>query len=209
MNLLESVHAQYIQQRRIDVLARRLKSLIPPKASVLDVGCGDGHLAYRIKQEREDLSFRGMDVLVRKENVIPVQHFDGQTIPADAASVDVVMFIDVLHHTESPYALLREAARVARRSIIIKDHLIDGILAEPTLRFMDRVGNARYGVASPGNYWHQSQWDEAFETLALTPVDWLEKLALYPKALDLFFGRSLHFLAQLDVGNQSMRASCS
>jgi hypothetical protein len=105
----------------------------------------------------------------------------------------------VLHHTDDPYALLREAVRVARKSIIIKDHLINGLLAEPTLRFMDWIGNARYGVASPGNYWHRSQWEEAFEKLALTPVDWLEKLELYPKAVDMWFGRSLHFLARLEA----------
>lgn len=207
MSLLESVHADYIQQRRIEVLAGHLKPLIPPNSSVLDVGCGDGRLLYRIKQERIDLSFRGIDVLVRPENLIPVQHFDGETIPGETASVDVVMFIDVLHHSNDPISLLREAARVTRRSVIIKDHMINGVLAEPTLRFMDRVGNARYGVALPGNYWRQSQWVEVFETLALTPVDWQENLALYPKALDLFFGRSLHFLAKLDVGKQS-KAVC-
>ena len=204
MSLLEALHANYIQQRRIDVLARHLKSLIPPNASVLDVGCGDGRLAYRIGQERRDVSFRGIDVLLRKKTLIPVQHFDGETIPAETASVDVVMFIDVLHHTNDPISLLREAARVARRSVLIKDHLVNGFLAEPALRFMDRIGNARYGVALPGNYWRQSQWDEVFETLALTAVDRLEKLALYPKALDLFFGRSLHFLAKLDVGKPAM-----
>jgi SAM-dependent methyltransferase len=204
MSLLESVHADYIQQRRIEVLAGHLKPLIPPNSTVLDVGCGDGRLLYRIKQERMDLSFRGIDVLVRAENLIPVQHFDGETIPAEAASVDVVMFIDVLHHSNDPISLLREATRVTRRSVIIKDHMINGVLAEPTLKFMDRIGNARYGVALPGNYWHQSQWIEVFEKLALTPVDWQEKLALYPKALDLLFGRSLHFLAKLDIGKQPM-----
>lgn len=204
MSLLESVHADYIQQRRIEVLAGHLKPLIPPNSSVLDVGCGDGRLLYRIKQERMDLSFRGIDVLVRKGNLIPVQYFDGENLPAETASVDVVMFIDVLHHSNDPVSLLREAARVARKNIIIKDHLVDGLLAEPTLRFMDRIGNARYGVALPGNYWELNQWKSTFETLEMTPVEWIENLKLYPKALDLFFGRSLHFMAKLDVRKNSV-----
>ena len=159
----------------------------------------DGRLAVLLREKRPDLVVEGVDVLQRDKTWLPVRQFDGQTIPANAASVDVVMFIDVLHHTDDPYVLLREAVRVARKSIIIKDHLINGFLAEPTLRFMDRIGNARYGVAPPGNYWHRSQWDEAFETLALTPVDWLEKLGLYPKIVDMWFGRSLHFLARFEA----------
>jgi SAM-dependent methyltransferase len=199
MRVLESMHADYIQQRRIEVLARHLKPLIPPNASVLDVGCGDGRLAALLHEKRPDLVVEGIDVLQRDKTWLPIRQFDGRAIPANAKSVDLVMFIDVLHHTDDPYALLREAVRVARKSIIIKDHLINGFLAEPTLRFMDRIGNARYGVASPGHYWHQSQWDEAFERLALTPVDWLEKLELYPKVVDMWFGRSLHFLARLEA----------
>jgi hypothetical protein len=49
--------------------------------------------------------------------------------------------------------LLREAVRVARRMILIKDHIVDAVLAGPTLRLMDRIGNARYGVSFPHNYW--------------------------------------------------------
>ena len=199
MSLIEQIHAGYIQQKRLDGLVRHLKEVMPENASVLDVGCGDGRLSALLREKRPDLVVEGIDVLQRDKTWFPVRQFDGRTIPANAVSVDVVMFIDVLHHTDDPYTLLREAIRVARKSIIIKDHLINGFLAEPTLRFMDRIGNARYGVASPGNYWHQSQWDEAFQTLALTPVDWLEKLELYPKVVDMWFGRSLHFLARLEV----------
>lgn len=199
MRLIEHMHGGYIQQRRIDGLIRHLKELIPTNSSVLDVGCGDGRLAALLRGKRSDLVVEGIDVLQRDKTWLPIRQFDGRTIPANAASVDLVMFIDVLHHTADPYVLLREAVRVARKNIIIKDHLINGFLAETTLRFMDRIGNVRYGVASPGNYWHQSQWEEAFETLALTPVDWLEKLELYPKVVDMWFGRSLHFLARLEV----------
>jgi SAM-dependent methyltransferase len=204
MSLLERLHGIYIQQKRLDSLVHHLKEILPRNASVLDVGCGDGHLAHRITLERADLSLSGIDVLTREHTWVPVRQFDGKTIPVETASVDVVMFIDVLHHTSDPYALLCEAVRVTKKTILIKDHLADGFLAKPTLRFMDHVGNARYGVNLPGNYWHRSQWENAFEKLTLTRVDWHEKLGLYPKMLDLFFGRSLHFLARLDVPRQTM-----
>ena len=199
MSLLELLHGGYIQQKRLEGLVRQLKDVIPKNASVLDVGCGDGHLAALLCEKRPDLVMEGIEVLARDKMWIPVQRFDGRTIPYKSASMDVVMFIDVLHHTDDPVSLLREAARVARKSIIIKDHLADGFLAESTLRFMDRIGNARYGVALPGNYWRLSQWENVFDALALTPVEWREKLKLYPKIVDMWFGRSLHFVARLEA----------
>ena len=199
MSLLERLHGGYIQQRRLGVLVRHLKDVVPQNASVLDVGCGDGRLGALLGKKRPDLVVEGIDVLKRDKTWMAVQHFDGRTIPYKSASMDVVMFIDVLHHTDDPVALLREAVRVARKSIIIKDHVADGFLAESTLRFMDRIGNARYGVALPGNYWRLSQWEKAFEALALTPVAWREKLELYPKVVDMWFGRSLHFVARVEA----------
>ena len=77
------------------------------------------------------LSLRGIDVLVRPATKIPVEPFDGKHLPLPDASVDAVMFIDVLHHTADPMVLLREANCVARRLILIKDHTMDGPLADP------------------------------------------------------------------------------
>ena len=198
MSLVEYVHSGYIEGRRIRRLTSHLTDMFPRDASVLDVGCGSGHLARTIKQERDDLSFGGIDVLLREKTWMPVRTFDGRSIPFDSASMDVVMFVDVLHHAADPMALLREAARVAKKSVIIKDHLLEGVLAESTLRYMDRIGNARYGVALPGNYWQRHRWDEAFMTIGMSPIEWREQLGLYPPVLDLFFGRSLHFVAKLE-----------
>jgi hypothetical protein len=60
--------------------------------------------------------------------------------------------------TEDPMTLLHEAARVARQSVIIKDHTRDRMLAGPKLRFMAQVGNARFGVALTYNYWPRQKW---------------------------------------------------
>lgn len=47
---------------------------------------------------------------------------------------------------------LKEAARVARHCIVIKDHTVTGVLARPTLRLMDLVGNAPHDVVLTYNY---------------------------------------------------------
>jgi len=199
MKPLESAHSGYIQKRRIRCLSGHLSEILPKNVSVLDVGCGNGQLAHNINQERDDLAFTGIEVLLREKTWIPVRIFDGRTLPFESASMDVVMFVDVLHHADDPITLLREATRVARKGVIIKDHLLEGVWAESTLRFMDYIGNARYGVALSGNYWRRREWEQAFVALGMKPVEWRERLRLYPHVLDLFFGRSLHFVARLDV----------
>ena len=199
MNLLEQMHGGYIQQRRLEQLVRHLEGFIPRNSSVADVGCGDGQLTAMLQECRPDLRMEGIDVLRRTRTWIPVRQFDGQTLPYESGAMDVVMLVDVLHHVEHPEQLLREAVRVAKAGVVIKDHLSDGWLAEPTLRFMDRIGNARYGVALPGNYWRLSRWKQAFNALAVKPVQWRDELKLYPLWLDAWFGRSLHFIVRLEA----------
>lgn len=197
--VVREIHDSYVHGRRIGILAQHLCEILPAGASVLDVGCGDGRLAYRIQQRRPDTRISGIDVLVRQGTSIPVRPFDGQTIPVANKSVDAVLFVDVLHHTEDPGILLREAARVARRAIVIKDHTLDGMLAGPTLRFMDYVGNAHHGVALPYNYWSRRRWEEAFCELGLAIQIWKSDLRIYPTPADLIFGRSLHFIARVSA----------
>src|SRR5262245_3950551 len=199
MNIIEWMHGGYIQLRRLERLAIHLDNFLPRNSFVLDIGCGDGQLAAMLQQRRSDLKMVGLDVLTRSRTWIPVRQFDGVTLPYEDGAADVVMLVDVLHHAQDPERLLREAVRVARRSIVIKDHLSDRWLAGPTLRFMDRIGNGRYGVALPGNYWRWVQWQQAFKTLAVKPVKWQDELKLYPVGIDFWFGRSLHFITRLEA----------
>jgi SAM-dependent methyltransferase len=197
MSLAEQVHEAYVHDRRIRRLCHHLAGLLPHGARVLDVGCGDGRLDSLIQARRPDVQISGIDVLVRPNAAIPVESFDGRTIPHDQGSFDAVMFVDVLHHADDAAALLREAARVARQAVVLKDHTADGPLAVRTLRFMDRVGNARHGVALPYDYWARRRWLDAFAEIGLEVEVWRKDLGLYPWPASMIFGRSLHFVARL------------
>jgi SAM-dependent methyltransferase len=191
-------HGKLVHSRRVRVLAKHLSALIPRHHTVLDVGCGDGLIDSLILGERADLRITGVDVMVRPAAHILVTAFDGRTLPADDHSVDTVLFCDVLHHTVAPVALLKEAARVARHSIVIKDHVVRGFLARPTLRFMDFVGNVPHGVVLPYNYLTQDEWSAAFQACGLAPVEVRHRLEIYPSPFDLLFGRGLHFVGRLE-----------
>lgn len=198
MNWIESLHDRWIVERRARVLADCLSDLFAQGSRVVDVGSGDGRLAATISTRRPDLQWEGVDVLVRTPSRIPIREFDGKTIPVADGWYDEALFVDVLHHAEDPGALLAEGLRVASRAVIIKDHLRDGFMAEEILRFMDRVGNERFGVALTYNYWSRREWSEAFDAQGVEVRQFRDRIPLYPWPGDWIFGRKLHFVARLE-----------
>ena len=195
------LHERTVLGRRAVILANWFAEFAPPGARILDVGCGDGAIASLIATARSDVSIEGVDVLVRAKTRVPVTWYDGVHIPFDDDSFDLVMFSDVLHHVDDPGALQIEARRIARRHVLIKDHRVEGIAAAARLRFMDQIGNARFGVSLPYNYWCEAQWDAAWRTIGLYPERVVTELGLYPWPLDALFGAHLHFIALLRKGD--------
>lgn len=164
---------------------------------MLDIGAGDGALAALVQGRLPEIELTGVDVLVRTATAIPVSSFDGTTIPFDDSSFDAAMLVDVLHHAVDPLRLLREAARIAP-VVVVKDHLADRTLAVPTLRFMDRVGNARHGVDLRYAYWRWAQWQDAIERASLREANVTRDVPLYPAPFSWIFGAHLHFVARLE-----------
>ncbi len=199
MSFVNTLHTRLVFGRRVRELSKELTEIIPPGSNVLDVGSGDGTISARIAGSGKDISVVGIDVLLRPTSAIPVTQFDGLNIPFEDDSFDAVMFIDVLHHTTAPPALLAEAKRVSRKYVLIKDHFRDGILAGPSLRMMDWFGNAHHGVVLPYNYLSEKEWAEVYRGIPLQLLELKKKLNLYPFPTSLIFGRGLHFIALLEV----------
>jgi SAM-dependent methyltransferase len=196
-NAAGAFHEKLVFNRRVGVLADWFAKLIPAEATILDVGCGDGLVAAALHSKRPDIHIQGIDVLPREKTHMRVSMFDGTNIPFPDASFDVVLFSDVLHHTEDPTVLQKQARRVSKRNVLIKDHFRKGIAANARLRFMDWVGNSRFGVALPYNYWSDSEWQSAWQAIGLRSEQLITNLGLYPVPAKWVFEAQLQFIALL------------
>lgn len=182
------------------VLADALSEALPAEArTVLDVGCGDGAIARLIQERRPELLFIGVDTIAQPKRHIPVTVYDGKRLPFVDAAFDVVMFVDLLRRTDDPSVLLREAKRVARDSLVLKDHASDGALSRSLLRLIDRVGDLRRGGRRPSNRWTSAQWRAVFQSLGLTPRGDRRALGLHPLLNTRAFERALYFVSRLAV----------
>ena len=104
--------------------------------SVLDVGAGSGEVGYYLHR-KSGIVVKALDVHkpesskywrsvagTHSASFLPIQLFSGSSLPMLNASFDLVMFNSVLHHAATKAAaLIREAARVARRFIVVLEDL--------------------------------------------------------------------------------------
>ena len=197
--IISGLHSQLVLNRRLRVLSSHILKLLPPTGTVLDVGCGNGVISRQLMDTRPQLSIQGIDVLKRPECAIPMESYDGKHFPSNDNSVDTVIFVDVLHHTDDPLGLLREATRVARQSIVVKDHLCENRISECILAFMDWIGNRSHGVALPYNYWSLNQWKEAWRQAGGEPDKYISNIGLYPWFAKPIFENGLHFIARIPL----------
>lgn len=198
MKLGVDVHQRVVHRRRIRRLAALLAADAPRSASLLDVGAGDGRLALALQQNRPDISITCLDIVARPAAVMPIQAFDGTHIPLDNAAVDYVMFVDVLHHIEDPQPLLKEARRVARHGLLVKDHLRESRLDQVVLAAMDWAGNAGHGVSRTYRYWNRAWWQNLASELGGSWSTWNTRLDLYAFPISMICDRGLHFVGRLE-----------
>jgi SAM-dependent methyltransferase len=90
--------------------------------AILDVGCGPGGYSRALADRGFDC--RALDVVAEYVETarglgVRAERYDGDRLPVGDAAVDTVILVEVLEHLEDPAALLREAARVARRNVLV------------------------------------------------------------------------------------------
>jgi len=147
--------------RRNEILSM-LGSFIGNEKTALDVGCGSGEISAAISKGF-GLRVKGIDLCVSKNSLIDFTLFDGKTIPFESNSFDIVFLFDVLHHVNGKPArdgLLFECFRVARKSVIIKDHYYSNFFQKQYLKLVDFATNFFPAVPTPFEFIKKSEWAE-------------------------------------------------
>jgi SAM-dependent methyltransferase len=89
---------------------------------VLDLGCGLGGYSRALGDGGFDCyALDVVDEYVAAARGIGVHadRYDGERVPLKEKAVDTVILIEVLEHLEDPGSLLREAARVTARNVLV------------------------------------------------------------------------------------------
>ncbi len=167
--LIRAWNASPLGQIHARRLPPRLAAHVPQGARVLDVGCGDGTIAARVAALAGAAGIEGVDTVLQPRPAVPVTAFDGHVLPFGEDSFDLVMLVDVLHHSRQPQALLAEAVRVSRGPVLIKDHDWTNPAERALLTLADYLGNRPYGVDLPYGFLRPQDWTALFAALGLRP----------------------------------------
>jgi ubiquinone/menaquinone biosynthesis C-methylase UbiE len=136
---------------------------------VLDLGAGTGWVGKRLV-ERKGCDVSLVDVLDCNETDLPLTVYDGKKIPFDDKTFDVVTLVFVLHHAVNQEEILTEAARVARRKIILVEDTPKNVLERCIDQACDALMSFEHGYYNPATYRNVEQWRNVFEKLRLPLV---------------------------------------
>lgn len=103
-----------------------IADLCQSATTVLDIGCGNGAIISRMADVGFGSAYTGLDISSsaieaargRRLERATFNVFDGDHIPFDDGSFDLVVMSHVVEHLEHPRRLIQEAARVGRRVFI-------------------------------------------------------------------------------------------
>jgi ubiquinone/menaquinone biosynthesis C-methylase UbiE len=151
----------------------------PMPARVLEVGCGEGHIAGWLSQRASPASLVAVDLspgmLARaraRYSVVAFASASAFELPFGDRSFDLVMFLEVLEHLSDPHKALEEARRVC------SGQLVASVPREPLWRILNLLRGAywrRWGD-TPG---HLQHWDKR-SFLALVQSQWVVKKIATP-----------------------------
>jgi ubiquinone/menaquinone biosynthesis C-methylase UbiE len=136
--------------------------------SILDVGVGVGDVTLAMKRAGNTVT--ALDVVdLSCTPLVKPMLYDGRTMPFVDDSFDLATIITTLHHAPDPDRVLAEAARVARRIILMEDVIYSTSHKYATF-FMDSLLNLEF-FGHPHSNKSDEQWKATFARLGLTLVE--------------------------------------
>ncbi|MFQ6084400.1 MAG: class I SAM-dependent methyltransferase [Candidatus Aminicenantia bacterium] len=170
-------------ERAAKKMCRDCQEFIEKGAKILDLGCGSGIIGREFENFFE-AKLIGIDIRDQRIEKIPFRIFNGLFIPLPENSFDVILLNYVLHHADDPISLLKEAKRVAKRTIIFED-LPEGFFSRLRCYLHQVSYNAFFQRKRKTlNFKTKREWGELFEKLGLKIVAEKKVLAIKLDLID-------------------------
>ena len=157
-----------LSKQRSDSIVGKILPYLDQNDKILDIGCGFATVARQLQEKNYRLT--GVDIkdISLYDDVRPVV-YNGKKLPFADNSFDVSLILTVLHHTDNPAAIIREAARVSKRIIIVED-LITTVYQKYLTYSMDCLLNFEF-FNHPHTNKTQEEWEMLFRTFGLQVKD--------------------------------------
>ncbi|MBP8960822.1 class I SAM-dependent methyltransferase [Patescibacteria group bacterium] len=140
--------------------AEEIVALIKPHivGSVLDIGAGHCYISSALSKEFPQVT--PIDITNYSLTELTPLLFDGTTLPFEDCSYGTALLLFVLHHSDEPMVLLREALRVAGTVIIMED-VYTNMINKTTNMLFDSLINLDF-FSHPHNYCSHDTWLDTF-----------------------------------------------
>jgi ubiquinone/menaquinone biosynthesis C-methylase UbiE len=142
------------------------KEFIERNSRILDLGCGSA-VVSKAFQDFFQADVIGVDVLDRRICLIPFKIIDGRNLPFSNKSFDTVLIAYVLHHSEDPVSLLKEAERVTRKNIVVYEDLPEGFISKLFCKFHGNLFDTLFQNKSETLFKTGKEWQDIFKKLGL------------------------------------------
>jgi len=112
--------------------------------SLLDIGAAEGWIGEAAAEAGYQVQL--IDVVDLNQTQLPHRIYNGRHLPFQDNAFDTVMILLTLHHCDEPETVLAEAARIARKRIIVTESVYRTKVGQRLLNWMD--GNFNHARSS-------------------------------------------------------------
>ncbi|XOA43173.1 MAG: class I SAM-dependent methyltransferase [Candidatus Nealsonbacteria bacterium] len=150
-------------------MCKECKDFIKSGSKILDLGCGPA-IITKVFQNFFQAEIVGVDILDRRIFPIPFKIINGKSLPFSGNNFDAVLIAYVLHHSQDPIVLLKEAKRVTKDKIFIYEDLPEGIISSFFCKLHGFSFDKLFHNRDKTTFKREKEWGNIFKNLKLKVI---------------------------------------